>query len=245
MLDPRIWMQTSKTQILSLLKRRGGLAVDALADELGLAPMTVRQHLASLERDRLIQAAAERQPKGRPHYIYTLTDRGESTFPKRYGWLAAEVLTELGRLNPLALAGLTPPERTEYVLDRIADRIVALHLTRLSGLPIEERVRGAAEVLQSESGFVEWARTSDGFEIDDYNCMYRALTGETSDACSWHRRIISRLVGLPSVAGSSSEAGVARCRCLLIANDRNERSAAEQPTPTLDGIGQLISQEVH
>jgi predicted ArsR family transcriptional regulator len=238
-------MQTTKTQILSLLKRRGGLAVDALADELGLAPMTVRQHLASLERDRLIQATPERQAKGRPHYLYTLTERGENTFPKRYDWLAAEVLSELGQLNPLSLTGLTPPERTEYVLDRIADRIVAQHSFRLRGLALEERVREVGIVLQRESGFVEWSKTADGFEIVDYNCMYRGLTGEVSDACSWHRRIISRLVGLPSVVGSDRNPAAARCRYLLIAHDSDQPSPPEQLRPMLDGIEQMLTQEVH
>jgi len=238
-------MQTTKAQILSLLKRRGRLAVDVLSEELGLAPMTVRQHLTSLERDRLIEATPERQPKGRPHYIYTLTQRGEDTFPKRYEWLAAEVLTELGHMDPFDLTGLTPSQRTEFVLDRIADRIVAQHSARLRNLPVEDRVREVAALLQRESGFVEWSRTSDGYEIDDYNCMYRVLTGETSNACSWHRRIISLLAGPSAAPHVQAEATGARCRYLVLASHDGGRLQTEPPATAHESVTHLISQEVH
>src|SRR5690348_11523528 len=169
-------MQTTKGQILALLKRRARHTVDGLADELGLAPMTIRQHLTSLERDGFVEAQAERQPKGRPHYVYSLTGKGEATFPKRYDRLAAQVLEEVGRLDPSAIAGLEPSERSEYLLDRIAARTVDQHAPRIRDLPLEERVREVAAILQEESGFVEWAKTEQGYEIVDYNCIYRTLT---------------------------------------------------------------------
>ncbi len=238
-------MQTTKAQILALLKRRGRLPVDSLSEELGLAPMTVRQHLTSLERDRLIDAAPERQPKGRPRYVYSLTDRGEDTFPKRYDWLAAELLAEVGRMDPLDLTGLTPAERTEFILDQIADRMVAQHSARLRGLSLDARVREVAALLQRESGFVEWAKTADGYEICDYNCKYRALTDETSDACSWHRRVIGRLVGPPATFYSAAERGGACCRYVVLARVHSEAMTSTPSFLPLDGVEQMISQEVH
>src|SRR5579859_6372492 len=54
-------MHSTKSQILAALKRQGGCSVDELAVTLGLAPMTVRQHLATLERDALVGSTEERQ----------------------------------------------------------------------------------------------------------------------------------------------------------------------------------------
>ena len=44
-------MQTTKQQLLVLLKRTGGVSVEEAAGALSIASMTARQHLIGLERD--------------------------------------------------------------------------------------------------------------------------------------------------------------------------------------------------
>jgi DeoR family transcriptional regulator, suf operon transcriptional repressor len=238
-------MQTTKGQILGLLKRRARQTVDGLAEELGLAPMTIRQHLTSLERDGFVTAETERQAKGRPHYVYSLTSKGENTFPKRYDRLAAQMLEEIGRLDPVDIADLSPAERSEYVLDRIADRIVRQHLTRLRGCSTEERVREVAAILQEESGFVEWSKTDGGYEIVDYNCIYRTLTETQTSACTWHQRIIGDLVALPPEAGGQFASGGTCCRYIVQTCDEDRQPGNALVEPRLGQSGQKITQEVH
>lgn len=213
-------MQTTKSQILVLLKRPGPHTVDALADELGVAPMTVRQHLTSLERDGFVGATAERQRKGRPHYVYSLTEKGEESFPKHYGRLVAQLLSEFGSIDPSELAGLSPSERTEHVLVRIADRAAGLHAGRLDGCSLENRVREVAAILQEQSGFVEWSKTPDGYEIRDYNCIYRSLAETSGQLCTWHRRLIEQLVGCPPAHDPGADSAPSRCRYLLVVYDQ-------------------------
>src|SRR5438309_1180307 len=94
--EPR--MQSTKSQILAALKRQGHCSVDELAAQLSLAPMTVRQHLAMLERDSLVESHEERQRLGRPHFVFVLTEKGEASFPKQYDEIARQLLSEVGRL---------------------------------------------------------------------------------------------------------------------------------------------------
>jgi predicted ArsR family transcriptional regulator len=235
-------MQTTKAKILSLLKRRGRLAVDALSDELGLAPMTVRQHLTSLERDRLVEAVPERQPKGRPHYIYGLTPQGEESFPKRYDWLAAQVLAEVGEMDPLELDGLSPPQRTEHILARLARRVAAPHAAKLHSMDLEDRVREVVSILQRESGFVECNDSNDAYEIIDFNCMYRAVTGETSDLCAWHRHFVSLLLDIPPAASVANGEGF---RCRYVVRKLNGVDARSGRSSMMPGNYALLSpQEV-
>jgi len=63
-------MQSTKEHILAHLKRTGGSTVEGLAVQFGLARMTVRQHLAALERDGLVRSREERRPRGRPHLLF-------------------------------------------------------------------------------------------------------------------------------------------------------------------------------
>src|SRR5579875_1997100 len=200
-------MQTTKSQLLALLKRSGPQTVASLAQDLGLASTTVRQHLTSLDRDGLVRVTAERRPKGRPQYVYELTETGERTFPKRYDRLAAEILSELGCLDPADLSTVSPAARVEYMLARLADRAVERHSHRLALCTLEQRVQAVAALLQEESGFVEWSADDGGFAIHDYNCMYRPLTVVDGPACAWHRRLIGRLLGRPPIESATVAAG--------------------------------------
>ena len=46
-------MSVSRDSILAIIRRNDGASVDVLADEVVLAPATVRRHLDILERDGL------------------------------------------------------------------------------------------------------------------------------------------------------------------------------------------------
>lgn len=194
-------MQTTKVQILEHLKRHGWSRVDSLATALVLAPMTIRQHLTALERDGLVRSRQERQRKGRPHIVFQLTEKGGAAFPKRFDLLAEHLLQEFASIDAGEFAGLPAQERTAFLFERIADRVVELHAKRLAGLPLTERVGVVATILQENSGFVEWTRTSDGYEIRDYNCAYRSLAGGCIPpyGCAWHERVLSRLLGTPAI----------------------------------------------
>src|SRR3990172_4244076 len=104
-------MQTTKQQILTLLKRAGSVTVEEAAGGLAVASMTARQHLVGLERDGLIQAEKVRRSTGRPHYLYTLTSKGEETFPRRYDLLAQILLDEVAILDASLIATLSPLDR--------------------------------------------------------------------------------------------------------------------------------------
>ncbi len=187
-------MQSTKSQILAALKRQGHCSVDELAVQLSLAPMTVRQHLAMLERDSLVESHEERQRLGRPHFVFVLTEKGEASFPKRYDEIARQLLREVGRLNGDEIAGLSPAEKTGLLFDRLADRFVDRHREALDELSLAKRVAAVAHLLEAESGFAEWARTEGGFVIRDYNCCYRRLNGD-DEPCRWHARVLVGLLG--------------------------------------------------
>src|SRR5712692_2312090 len=104
-------MQSTKEQILVRLKRTGGSTVEGVATEFGLAGMTVRQHLAGLERDGLVESREERGRTGRPRLLFSLSDGGEERFPKRYDRLADLALCEVAFLEAEEIAGLGPEEK--------------------------------------------------------------------------------------------------------------------------------------
>ena len=187
-------MQTTKSLILALLKRSGGSTVDEVASAVGLARMTVRQHLATLERDNLVQAHEVRRPTGRPHYVYTLTDKGEESFPRRYDHLAKMLIQEVGALDAQEIRGLTAAEKQKLLLRRLADRMANQYIPQVDGKPLEERVIAVTSILQQEGGFAEWSRREGGYEIADHNCAYRHVAEANDQLCTWHLQFLSRLL---------------------------------------------------
>ena len=215
-------LQTSKGRILTVLKRCGQRSVDDLATALQLAPMTVRQHLTALERDELVRVDEYRNGAGRPKHIYSLTERGDAAFPRRYDRFAALLLNELRELEPEALAQAGSDERMAAVLDRLARREAAPHLTRLARLDLAARAEAAAAVLHEIGGFAEAVITEAGVEVRDYNCVYRGLRPEEAGSCAWHGRLVAHLMEMP-VEELPPGPGAGRC-CRMLIRCVQERS---------------------
>ncbi len=214
-------MQTTKSRILARLKRSGGSPIDELATSLGLARMTVRQHLATLERDGLVGSREVRRPTGRPHYVYSLTDRGEETFPKRYDRLAELILEEVGLLDAKDMVGLSPAAKKKLLFDRMVERLSEQYQAKVNGKKLPERVIAVAEILDEEGGFAEWRAVEDGFEISDYNCVYRRVVDSHNDLCDWHLSLLEKLMGSDVQCSQFMSKGAECCRFVV-----SERSAS-------------------
>jgi predicted ArsR family transcriptional regulator len=210
-------VQSTKTLILTSIKRSGGSTVDELAQALDLAPMTVRQHLASLQRDDLVLAEPVRRARGRPHYVYRLTQRGEDTFPKRYDRLAEALLQEVSRLEADEIENLAPDDKARLVLHRVADRLADAYVPKVRGRALEEQVAAVTEMLRADGGFAEWEKTESGYVISDYNCLFGHTPLQDGRRCEWHFYILSRMLG-PSVRLEPAEGcdrPMAGCRYVI------------------------------
>ncbi len=210
-------MQSTKEQILELLKRVGGATVDMIASEFHLARMTVRQHLAALERDRLVVSREERQRTGRPRLVFSLSDGGQELFPKRYDRLATLALQEVAFLEPDEIAGLDPEGKKRLLLRKMADRVFREHEARVRGKSLKERVSAVAEILREEGGFAEWKAQGSQYEIADYNCVYRKVVDSHRDVCEWHVSLLGRLLG-KQVQCIQFQSHGAEC-CRFVVND--------------------------
>jgi predicted ArsR family transcriptional regulator len=208
-------MQTTKQQILVLLKRAGTITVDQAAGALAVASMTARQHLTNLERDGLIVAEKAKRATGRPHFLYSLTPKGEEMFPRRYDLLAQVMLDEMGCLEPGDLDGLGAEAKRSLIIRRTADRLADRYRFQVEGRGLEERVVAVTEILQLIGGFSEWYTVDAGFEIRDYNCVFAKLTGPEESGCEWHVRLLTQLLKWPVRHELFVEGRVQCCRYLI------------------------------
>ena len=221
-------MRTTKNEILSHLKRTGGSSVEELATALGLARMTVRQHLTTLERDDLVGSREVRRATGRPHYAFSLTDRGEEMFPKRYDRLAGLILEEVALLDGAEIAGLTPAQKKRLLFEKMVGRVHDQYQSKVAGKPLKERVEVVAGILDEEGGFAEWRPVNGGFEIADYNCVYRRVADSQGDLCDWHLSLLSRLLGNDVRCTQFMSKGAESCRFVVESGEATAATTEER-----------------
>jgi predicted ArsR family transcriptional regulator len=189
-------MITTKTQILALLKRNGGRTVSGLADALHLATITIRQHLTHLERDGLVVRSPDGKNGGRPTHVFQLTAKGNTaSFPRRTDRLVELLVTEVSQLEGSELVGLGSQEKTKLVLQRLALRLADEYRPFMERWPLEERVAFVTEVMHADGGFAEWEMLAGGYEIRDFNCLFRKLLEGDETGCDWHRTFLARSLG--------------------------------------------------
>lgn len=185
-------MQETRWAILQHLKRQGSGTVEALYQALHLAPMTVRQHLAVLERDSLIAARTVRKGPGRPAYSYTLTPSAEELFPKSYDKLAVRLIQEVTMLQGDEIKPLSGREKVALVFRKMADRMAEEYSEGVQGETLEERTGKLVDLLQLQEGTLsEWTPTENGVEIVDYNCPFQKIAAVEPELCSWHEHFLA------------------------------------------------------
>jgi predicted ArsR family transcriptional regulator len=194
---PALSMQTSKQQLIALLKRTGSVTVEEAAGALSVASMTARQHLVGLERDGIVQSEKVRRSMGRPHYLYSLTPKGQEMFPQRYDLFASILLDEIGKLRSSDLEGLEEDEKRSLLIMRTTDQLAERYSYNIEGRTLEQRVSAVSDVLHLIGGFAEWCKTEDGFEIRDYNCVFARLLPLETSGCACHERLLGQLLKWP------------------------------------------------
>ncbi|MCS6885218.1 MAG: ArsR family transcriptional regulator [Acidobacteriota bacterium] len=145
---------TTRDKILELLKINGEMTVASLSKELGVSGVNVRGHLSRLERDGFVCMRVDTEKvheRGRPSYLYRLTDKGHELFPSAYNHLASEVLHQVKRLFGIQAVREIFLGRAEQFLAELQERLKGktLEVTKVSELA--ELLRKLGYVVEVEA----------------------------------------------------------------------------------------------
>jgi predicted ArsR family transcriptional regulator len=172
-----------------LLRNKGGLTVDELAQRLRITRNAVRQHLAALSTDGLVMPAATRPSGGRPQQLYALTDKGKEAFPRHYSWFARLAVEALAREH--GTAGLR--KRLAEMGTAIGEQLRAQHPgpeTRL------QKVGKLAEIMDELGYDARTAAASDKAPvIEADNCVFHELAMKNPEICHFDLAMMSTVTG--------------------------------------------------
>jgi predicted ArsR family transcriptional regulator len=183
---------STRRAVLDLLKRQGPQTVAQLRAALGLSGAGVRRHLEELEQLGLVQQSSRAQGRGRPAYVYALTEMGHDLFPRNYHQLVAQLLeaaaTELGAAA------------VERLFDHRQQELAELYAGRTRGRDLPELARALAAI-QDENGYMADCRQTgeDRWLVSEHNCAIARVAGSWPTACNHELELFRQLAG-PEVA---------------------------------------------
>lgn len=211
--------QSTRSQLLHMLKVSGSLHVSDMAKQLGITEMAVRRHLHAMERDGLVGTTLVRQAVGRPSHMYFLTEEAQRLFPNNYHGLALDLLEEVE-------AELDDADAVKRLFDRRKNKLVRRYQERIPDGDLAEKVRSLAEI-QNESGYMaDWeddGEAGDAYILDEYNCPISQVAGRYAHACQSELELFRELLGADVERVECIAEDGRRCRYLIRGRDAGKR----------------------
>ena len=174
---------TQRRMLEYLLHEPQGLSVERLTADLAVTPSAVRQHLARLERDGLVERARQQPTRGRPEQLYALTLRGREIFPRRYRHLAEGLIAEIGEtIGQRKLEGVM-----RRMGKRAGDDLATDEGGRASLASTAAAMRGL--------GYEAEMNADDPSEIVAYNCVFHRLAERFPAVCQFDLAFLESATG--------------------------------------------------
>jgi len=220
----------TRGELLVALKRAQPLTAAEVAAQFGVTTNALRRHLKELEGDGLVCYQRVVRGVGGPVFAYSLTEAGESLFPRAYD----TALTA-------ALEMLREQQGTEGVVDVFRKKWEAIATDAkplLDSLPLDERVQILAELLSS-MGYMAEAESNPGQEtrLREHNCVMRAVAERFPEVCAAEAQFLEQVLGAAVTREAHIASGANCCEyCIAPHADAAVPAAAGGPPPATTHI---------
>ena len=215
----------ARERVLFVLKTKGPQTAARMAKRLSVTAMAVRQHLAVLQAEKLVDFTDERREVGRPARLWQLTPKAYDRFPERHGELAVGLLQAVqSAFGEEGLERLTE-ERTRQQADSYRVRMPG------SDAPIEERVATLARIRREEGYMAKWRRRRDGtLELVENHCSIAEAARFCNKLCGAELQLFRSVLGKDvSVERTEHILSGDRCCTYCITERPGARSSGNPP----------------
>ncbi len=196
--------QKVKVRILHLLKMQGAQTATALAEQVQVSPMAIRQHLQSLQAERWVTYQEERRPLGRPVKLWELTVQSGDRFPNSHADLMVDLLKSVESV--FGDAGLS-----QLVAER-SQRQVQTYQAKVANRTWQQRVWAIAQLRTQEGYMAEVIELPQGdLLLVENHCPIYAAAQTCQKLCGAELEVFRAVLG--------AEVTVARTEHIL-AGDR-------------------------
>jgi predicted ArsR family transcriptional regulator len=196
-----------------------------------MSPAAVRRHLDGLRAEGLVDVRPQRQPVGRPSFLFYPTEQAEELFSVGYSRLLGRMFRGLLELQPEEVGDQPGKEVLGRVFEGVAEHLAEQYGPQVVGETLEERVPQAIQALRAEGILDRWDRGPDGFRLINSACPYRRAALATEEACSADRLAIQLLLGRPVEQVGRVVKGHPYCE-YLVKQEVTQARIREGPAPS-------------
>ena len=174
--------------IQDLLKRHGPRDAAALADDLGISAMAVRQHLYALRDDGLLAFVEEPRPVGRPAKLWRLTQAADALFPDGH----ADLMVELIESTKTAFG----PDGMDRLVDARADQQIENYQQRIGKTKtLRSRLQRLAKIRSDEGYMADLEKDGDGYLLTENHCPVCTAAASCTGICAAELRVFQTVLG--------------------------------------------------
>jgi len=200
-------MKSTRDKILQTLLEKPRSTINALAEAVGINPISVRHHLTNLQMEGLVEGQEERHGVGRPRLVYVLTDEGVERFPTRYMQLTTRLLSQMKDTMPGPVVA--------NLFNQIAEDLVSKYSSDVQSLSMEERLDFVQEILGREGFNVKWEKKDGQYEIHEISCPYYQIGIAHPEVCTVDQTLISKMLALPVSKVQCILSGASHCTYVI------------------------------
>ncbi len=195
--------------MLVLLKQRGPSDSEALAFELGISAMAVRQHLYALRQQKLVVYQEEPRPVGRPAKLWFPTPAANRFFPDAHASLTVSLLNAAGETFG--------EEGVQRLVARCAKRQIGTYRSRIPArASLPTRLEALVSIRNEEGFMAEVQRQRDGsFLLIENHCPISAAASVCPKLCDAEMEVFRAILGEGITIERTEHAVAGARRCVF------------------------------
>ena len=187
-MDSTTRIESSDSALLDCMRRRGAVTIAVLVAEMGVTATAVRQRLARLMNEGLVQREAEKQARGRPNHRYSLTEKGQEHSGTNFSDLAIVLWEEVKAVEDANVR--------RGLLKRIADRFVSKYRSHVNGESLADRMTSLARLMGEREIPFEVRISNELPVLAALACPYPELAKQDRGVCTMEKLMLSEVLGV-------------------------------------------------
>lgn len=183
----KIALEQHDREFLDQLHRLGTGTVHEICAEIGVTATAIRQRLNRLQSLDLVAREMVRMGRGRPHYVYRVTETGLRLLGENY--------SDLAMILWRSMMGIEEPGLRREVVSRVRQALVERYGKVVQAESLRDRVRQLQGTLVERGFDVEVDQTGGLPILRENNCPYQELASSDSSICELEQEVFAEVLG--------------------------------------------------
>lgn len=180
-------LETSDRSFLDQLHRLGSGTISEICQSVGVTATAVRQRLLRLQGQGFVSRVMVRSGRGRPHFVYQVSETGLNQLGENYSDLALILWQEMQSIEE--------PVLRQRVVRRVRESMVRRYGRSDHSRPLPDRLRQLQASLMDRGFDVEIDTSGDLPILRENSCPYQELASADVGICELEQEVFGDVLG--------------------------------------------------